>query len=86
MMQLRRNNVVNRGCLQKPHAQTHSNKPGYFPHMRITAAERDRNNEDGYYDAEGNYHAYYEGARSLRRFIASEEAEIDSHFTTKYRL
>ena len=63
---------INKGCLQKAHPQTHHKNPTYFPHITVKAARK-------YIDSPNSG---WESAQDLRKFIASEEAEIDSHFTT----
>ena len=62
--------VLNRGCLQRPHTQTHHKNPAYFPHIRITAAKK-------YIDS---VNTGWESADNLRKFMAEEEAEISKRF------
>ena len=66
---------INKGCLQKPHPQTHHKNPAYFPHMRITAAKK--------YKESAN--SGWESVEDLREFMASEEAKIDRKFISGLR-
>ena len=67
--------TANKSCLQKPKRQTYpSDRNFYRPHIFITAAKRNMNSEN----------SYFEGSAKLKAFMAEEEQAINNKMS--YRL